>query len=163
MDKLLNDPTFWTAVAFVIFVLLVVWKLRGAIAEAATARGKAIREELETAEKLKEEAQAALAELQKKQRDATQQAEAIVANAKSEVESMKVNAQKTLDETLSRREQQAKDKIAQAEQAAINEVRNLAVDMAMTASREILTEQLSGKSGDALQDAAIEGLANKLH
>ena len=163
MEKLLNDSTFWTAVGFVIFVLIVVWKLRGTIADAANARGNAIREELETAEKLKEEAQAALAELQKKQRDANQQAEAIVSNAKSEVEALKVNAQKTLEETLARREQQAKDKIAQAEQAAINEVRNLAVDMAMTASREILTEQLSGKAGDALQDAAIEGLADKLH
>lgn len=163
MEHLLHDPTFWVAVAFVVFVLLVVWKLSGTIAAAAMARPNAIREELETAEKLKEEAQAALAELQKKQRDATAQAEAIINNAKAEVETLKTNAQKALEENLQRREQQAKDKIAQAETAAINEVRNLAVDLAMAASHQILTEQLAGKAGDALVDSAIEGLSDKLH
>lgn len=163
MEALLNDATFWTAIAFVIFVLLVILKLRAPLATAAKARGEGIRKELETAEKLKEEAQAALATLQKKQREAAQQAEAIINNAKAEVETMKDNAQKTLDESLKRREQQAKDKIAQAEQAAINEVRSLAVDLAIAASREVLTEQLAGKSGDALLDTAIEGLSDKLH
>jgi len=161
--SLLEDASFWTAIAFVIFVLLVIWKGRAPLAAATSARPNAIREELETAEKLKEEAQAALAELQKKQRDAAQQAEAIINNAKAEVETLKVNAQKSLEETLGRREQQAKDKIAQAEQAAINEVRNLAVDLAMAASRQVLAEHLAGKAGDALVDSAIEGLSGKLH
>lgn len=163
MEALLNDATFWTAVAFAVFVLLVWWKLRDTLASALKARGESIREELEIAEKLKEEAQAALSELQKKQREAAQQAEAIINNAKAEVETVKANAQKALDESLARREQQAKDKIAQAEQAAINEVRNLAVDLAIAASREVLTEQLSGKAGDTLLDNAIEGLSDKLH
>ncbi len=160
--SLLQDATFWTAIAFVIFVILIVWKGRAPLAAAAQARPDAIRKELETAEKLKEEAQAALAELQKKQRDATAQAEAIITNAKAEVEIMKGNAQKALEENLQRREQQAKDKISQAETAAINEVRNLAVDMALDASRTILTEQLAGKAGDALVDSAIDGLSGKL-
>lgn len=163
MGHLLHDATFWTAIAFVVFVILIVWKLRGTIASATSARPNAIREELETAEKLKEEAQAALAELQKKQRDAAQQAEAIINNAKAEVETLKANAQQTLEESLQRREQQAKDKIAQAEQAAINQVRNLAVDLAMTASRQVLAEHLAGKAGDALVDTAIESLSGKLH
>ena len=163
MEQLLQDATFWTAVAFVIFVLLVVWKARGVVAAAVNARINTIKAELDQAEGLREEAQAALAAVQRQQHDAVKQAEEIVANAKAEVKIMKAEARKRLDESLTRREAQAMDKIAQAEAHAIQEVRNLAVDMAMAASTQILSDKMSGAGGNKSIDNAIAGLKDKLN
>lgn len=163
MEQLLQDSTFWTAVAFVIFVLLIVWKARGAVAGAVNSRIDAIKAELDQAESLKEEANAALAQIKKQQSDAVKQAEEIVTNAKAEVKTMKAEARKRLDESLTRREAQAMDKIAQAEAHAVQEVRNLAVDLAMAASTQILSEKMSGAGGNKSIDNAIAGLKDKLN
>ena len=163
MDALFHDTSFWTALAFVLFVLLIVWKFRGAVAGAVMARPEAIRQELANAEDLRDQAQAALAEIQRQQRDAAAQAKDIVANAKAEVDIMKADAQAKLEENIKRREAQATDKIAQAEAHAIQEVRNLAVDLAMAATTQVLTEKLSGRDGDKVVDAAIADLSGKLH
>lgn len=161
--SLLQDATFWTAVAFVIFVLLVIWKARPAIKGAIGGRIEAIRAEIDLAESLKEEALSAFAEIQRQQRDALKQAEDIVAHAKVEVKHMKAEARKKLDESLKRREAQAMDKIAQAETQAIQEVRNLAVDKAMAVASLVLTDQMGGKDGNKLVDDAITNLSGKLH
>ena len=68
-----------------------------------------------------------------------------------------------LDAALKRREQQALDKIAQAEAAALRDVRNQAVDIAMTAARQIVAGQVQGQRGAALIEAAIKELPAKLH
>ncbi len=81
---MLQDPTFWVLVSFVIFVALV-WKPGSkAVAQMLDDRAEKIRSDLEKAAKLREEAQALFAEYQKKQRDALKDAEAIVAAAKRE-------------------------------------------------------------------------------
>ena len=55
------------------------------------------------------------------------------------------------------------EKIAQAEQAAILEVRHKSVDIATAAASKILAEQMSGEDGDRMVDQAIEDLGKKLH
>lgn len=161
--SLLENTTFWVAVSFVIFVLLVVWKGRSAIANAIDGRIARIREEIAQAEQLKEEASAKLAELKRAQRDATEQAAAIVENAKNETKIMKKEQDARFKESMTRREQQAMDKIAQAEANAISEVRSLAVDMAITATAQVLKDRMGGKDGDAAIDQAIAALPGKLH
>ena len=72
--SLLAKPEFWVAVSFVAF-FVVVWKpLKGALLGGLDARAERIRKELDEAQRLREEAQTLLAELQRKQRDAMQEA-----------------------------------------------------------------------------------------
>jgi len=60
-------------------------------------------------------------------------------------------------------EQQALDRIAQAEAAAAKQVRNSAVDVALSATRSLLREQVgSGRSGAMIEDAIGE-LPRRLH
>ena len=159
----LQDATFWTAVSFVLFLLLIAWKARPAIKGLVGGRIDAIRANLEAAESLKVEAETILADIQRQQREALKQAEDIIEHAKAEVKHLKVEARKKLDESLKRREAQAMDKIAQAETQAIQEVRDLAVDKAMTAASHILTAQMGAKDGNKLIDDAITDLSGKLH
>ena len=79
---MLQDPTFWVAVAFVIFVIAVFKPIKGALMGSLDAKIEEIRREVEEAEKLREEAQSLLANYQRQQRQAMQDAENIVARAK---------------------------------------------------------------------------------
>ena len=160
---MLHDPTFWVLVSFVIFVALV-WKPGSkAVAQMLDDRADKIRSDLEKAAKLREEAQALFAEYQKKQRDALKDAEAIVAAAKAEAEALSKQAAADLEASLKRREQLALQRIAQAEAQATADVRAAAVDLAMAATRKILTDKLDAGRQDALVDAAIKELPGKLN
>jgi F-type H+-transporting ATPase subunit b len=160
---MLSDPTFWVLVSFVIFVALV-WKPGSkAVAQMLDDRSEKIRSDLEKAAKLREEAQALFAEYQKKQRDALKDAEAIIKAAKDEAEALSKQAAADLETSLKRREQLALQRIAQAEAQATADVRAAAVDLAMAATRKVLTDKLDAGRQDALIDAAIKELPGKLN
>jgi F-type H+-transporting ATPase subunit b len=158
----LHDTHFWEAVAFFLAVALVWKKASGAITQALDQRAAKIREELDEARKLREEAQATLANYQRKQRDALKEAEEIVAHAKAEAERLGAQAARDLEAAIQRRQRLAEEKIDQAEQKALAEVRAAAVDVAVAAARRVLAEDM-GARGGALIDQAIESLPQRLH
>ncbi|MBY0430789.1 MAG: F0F1 ATP synthase subunit B, partial [Rhodospirillales bacterium] len=137
---MLKAPEFWVAVAFVIFMALVWKKAAAAIGSLLDARAEKIRAELDEAQRLREDAQATLVSYQKRQADALKESEAIVAHAREEAERIRAQSTKDLESALKRRETQAMDRIAQAEAQAVAEVRNLTVDIAIAASRQLLSQ-----------------------
>jgi F-type H+-transporting ATPase subunit b len=155
---------FWVAVAFAAFVLLMLYyKVPGLIAKALDDRAEGIRRELDEARRLREEAQALLADYQKKHRNAGQEAEAIVDQARREAEAFAAETRKSLAETVERRRKQAEDKIARAEAQAVDDVRAAAVDMAIAAAEKILREKAAGAAGAALIDESIRTLKTRLN
>ncbi len=159
-----EDPTVWVAIAFILFIALVIYlKLPGKIAGLLDARADRIRNELEEAKRLREEAQSLYAEYQRKAEDALQEADRIVAHAREEAERVGQKARADLEASLERRRQQAEQKIAQAEQQALDEVRARAVDIAIAAATGILKDDMKGDSGAALIDSSIDELGKHLH
>lgn len=159
-----SDPTFWVAVAFVLFVgVLLYLKVPAKVATALDSRSVKIRQEIEEAERLREEASDLLASYKAKQREAMKEAEAIVAHAKEEAERMAKQGAQKLEESIKRREQQAMDRLAQAEQQAIKQVRDQAADIALSATEKLIVEQLDAKQSSALVTAAIKDLPNRLN
>ncbi len=160
---MLEDPTFWVAVAFVIFVAAVGKKGVSAVNHALDARGDAIGAEIKEAEKLREEAQHLLAEYKRKQRDALSEAEEILDHAKLEAKRMTAQAEADTQTALRRREQAALDKIAQAEAKALQEVRNQAINVALAAAAKLLRSNLDNEGLRALADDSIGELSRKLN
>ncbi|MCW5771020.1 MAG: F0F1 ATP synthase subunit B [Rhodospirillaceae bacterium] len=158
----IHGPTFWVAVAFVIFVAFMVWKARKALVGGLDARAVRIKAEIDEAQRLREEAQALLADYQKKQRDALNEAQAMLRQAEEEGQRLKAKAEAQLDAALKRREQQALDRIAQAEQHALAEVRNLAADLAVAATEKLLTEKLGTAQAEGMVSDAIADLPRRL-
>ena len=158
-----QDPAFWVAVAFAIFVAGAVWKGRVPIAGMLDARIEAIRAEIDEARRLREEAQASLAAYQRKLRDAMGEAEQIVDRARDAADRSAQRAAEALEATLARRQAQALENIAQAEAAAVKQVRDTTIDVALAATRDVLRAHLRGAHADALIDAAIKELPEKLH
>jgi F-type H+-transporting ATPase subunit b len=159
----LADPHTWVYLGFIIFLVLVGPKLWKALTQMLDRRSLKIKSDLDEAQKLKDEAQALLAEYQRKQRDAMREAEEIISNAKSLAQRQIKDAGKKLEENLARREKASLEKIAQAEAAALAEVRREAVDVATAAAAQVIRGQIDGVKGGALIDQAIAEVEKKLH
>jgi len=163
MEQLL-EAEFWVAVAFVIFVLIL---LRlGVHKKAVTAldtRAARIASELDEARKLRDEAQAILAESEKKRRQAEQDAQDIIAGARAEAERVAAEAKAKAEEFVARRTAMAQQKIAQAESQAVADVRAAAADAAVAASEKVLTQTVRGKVADDLIGQGIRDVKTKLN
>lgn len=162
MSNLFQDPTFWVAIAFVVFVVAIFKPVRNKLLDGLDAKIADIRREVEEAERLREEAQSLLASYQRQQRQAVQEAENIVSRAKSDAERHRAEGEEAIKEAIRRQEEQAREKIAQAEAAAIQEVRGMAVDLAIAAAERLLADRLAGEEGKSLADRSIQDIPSKL-
>ena len=61
-----------------------------------------------------------------------------------------------------RRQRLAEERIAQAETKAVDEIRAVAVDVAIAAARDVIAAQTDEQRGGALLDAAIAALPQRL-
>ena len=163
MTDLLRSAEFWALVAFIIFVVGMFKPARRALTSALDQRIEDVRTQVEDAKQLREDAQAALANYQRKQRQAAEEAAAIIEHAREEADRHREEAEIALKAVLKRQEAQSLEKIAQAEATALREVRETAVELAIVATGELLTEKLKGPEGGALIDAAIGDLPGKLN
>jgi F-type H+-transporting ATPase subunit b len=159
----LSDPSTWVAAGFIIFVAGV-WKPASKlIGDSLDARADRIRKSIDEAQKLREEAQDMLADAERKHRDALREAEEIMARANRESERLAREAAAKLEADLKRREEQAIDRIVQAERSATAEVRAAAVDIAVQATRALLEQKLDDAAHQQLVEAAIRELPSKLN
>ncbi len=154
---------FWIGLAFVVFVAAIYRPVSRMVSSALDARAAKIRDELDEAVRLREEAQALLAHYERQQNEAVGEAEQLLARAREEAERQARHASEALEAMLERRQQQAMDRIARAEQEALAEVRGAAVDIAVRATRKLLAERLDEDGQAALIDEAVAELEKKLH
>jgi F-type H+-transporting ATPase subunit b len=158
-----SDPAFWVAVAFVIFFALAGKTLWGRISAMLDKRSADIAKALADAARLRDEALKAKQEAERTLGQAQTEGAEIVKQAREEAERMQARAATNLEQALALREQQALDRIAQSEAAATKEVRDTAVDVALSATRALLREQVGSGRSTALVDEAIAELPRRLH
>jgi F-type H+-transporting ATPase subunit b len=162
--ELLHEAEFWVAVGFVLVIVLLVWKGAPAmVGKMLDARAAAIDAELEEAKRLNAEAAALLTDYQKRAAGAEAEAEAILAEARAEAARFAEDARKALAAQIERRAGAARDKIAQAEAAALNEIRALAADAAVAAAQELIVARLDEARAGQLVESAIKDLGDKLN
>ena len=164
MAEFIDNPENWVLIAFLIFVGVAVYLgAPKAITEALDARSAKIREELDEARRLREEAQALLADYQKKARQADDEAKAIIDQARREAEALATETRKGLEDGLERRTKLAQEKIARAEAQALADVRSSAVDAAVSAAEQILKTKVHGSTAAGLIDDSIADLKKRLN
>lgn len=155
---------FWVAAAFFGFIgVLVYYNVPSMIAKALDSRADAIRQELDEARRLREEAQQLLSDYQRKRREAEEEANAIIEQAKREAEALAAETRKSLQESLERRTKLAEEKIARAEAQALNEVRAAAVDSAIAAAERIIERKVTPEVNARLVDQSMSELKHKLN
>lgn len=156
--------TFWALAALVIFLGIIVYlKVPGMLTAALDARTDNIKAQLAEATRLREEAQALLAEYQRKRKEAEADAEAILASAKREAALLAGEAKRKTEDYIARRNMLSEQKIKQAETDAVNAVRAAAVDLAIAAAQKVAGEKATGATGNDLITNAIEQVRTRLN
>ncbi|MGL4488137.1 MAG: F0F1 ATP synthase subunit B [Rhizobiaceae bacterium] len=151
------DNSFWATVALFIFLGIVVYmKVPGMITKALDGRADKIRNDLEEARRLREEAKALLAEYQQKRKDAEAEAAGIVDAAKREAATIAAEAKAKSEDYIRRRTSLAEQKIGQAETEAVNAVRASAVDLAIAASAKLLETKDAKATADLFKASLSE-------
>ncbi|MGL4291852.1 MAG: ATP F0F1 synthase subunit B [Phreatobacter sp.] len=154
----------WVAVAFLIFVgILGYFGVHKLVLNAVDDRGRKIEGELAEAKRLREEAQAIVADYKAKQVAAEKEAVAIVAAAKTDAERLAAEAKTKVEDFVARRTKMAEAKIAQAEAQAVADVRAAAADVATAAAGAVLADIARGAGGNDLIKAGIAEVKAKLN
>ncbi len=164
MYELFSDTNFVVLVAFALFVgLLAYVRVDKLLFAALDQRAEKIRSELEEARRLREEAQALLATFERKQARVGGHADAIIAQAKEDAKLAATQAKAELAASMERRIKAAEDQIGSAEKAAVKEVKDRAVSIAVAAARDAIAEGLTDEARNGLVDKSIEEVGGKLH
>jgi F-type H+-transporting ATPase subunit b len=146
MIEFIYEPETWVAVAFVIFLgVLVRFGVPNLITKSLDDRSSRIQAELDEAARLRKEA------------------EGIIASARAEAERLATEAKTKAEEFVARRTKMAETRIAQAEAHALAEVRAAAADAAVTAAEKVLSDVTRGAAADALIAKGISDLKAKLN
>ncbi|MCB1421535.1 MAG: F0F1 ATP synthase subunit B [Nitratireductor sp.] len=158
------DATFWALIALIIFLGVVVYmKVPGMLTKNLDERADKIRNDLEEARRLREEAQELLAEYQRKRKEAEQEASDIVAAAERDAELMAKEAEEKTADFVARRTAMAEQKIAQAQAQAVADVRASAVEIAIAAAGKIVEGKVSGATADKLIKDSIAEVKARLN
>jgi len=159
-----QDTEFWVGVGFVLVIALLIWKgVPGMVGKMLDNRAAMIAAELAEAKRLREEALALLADYQRRAASAEAEARSIITEARSEAERFAADSRANLTAQIERRGQAAQDRIAQAETAAMNEIRALAANAAAGAAEKLIAARMDEKRAAALIESSIKELDGKLN
>ena len=158
------DATFWALIALIIFLGIVAYmKVPGMLTKNLDERADKIRNDLEEARRLREEAQELLADYQRKRKEAEQEASDIIAAAERDAELMAKEAEEKTADFVARRTAMAEQKIAQAQAQAVADVRASAVEIAIAAASKIVEGKVSGATADKLIKDSIAEVKARLN
>jgi F-type H+-transporting ATPase subunit b len=158
------EAEFWVAIAFVVFLAALGYLgVHEAMIKFVDQRRDKIKAELDEARRLKEEAQALLAQYQRKRREADEEAAGIIAGAQAEAERLGAEAKAKMEEFVARRTKMAETKIAQAEAQALADVRAAAAEAAVSAAEKVLAQTVKGELAERLIAKAINDVKARLN
>ena len=156
------SQTAWVLIAFILFFVLVGKKLWSALTTNLDQRKKMIEKELNEAKKLREEAQAELNASLKKQKEINKQVLDIINDAKSTAKQIEADALKKSEIIIKRKEEQAKQKINNAQIEAINNIKNISAELSVKSAKVYIQNELDSKIQKALYSDSKQKLKEKL-
>ncbi|MFQ8430234.1 ATP F0F1 synthase subunit B [Amaricoccus sp. W119] len=160
----LNNTDIVVTIGFLVFIAILGYlKVPGLLASKLDERAVRIKADLDEARALREEAQALFAGYERKQKEVKDQAEEIVANARADAERAAEVAKEEIRRSVARRLATATDQIDAAEKAAIRQIKDRAVTVAVAAASDVLRERIKAQDANAMIDAAIAEVGTRLH
>ena len=157
------DATFFVALSFVLFVFFVIWVgLPSTIIKSLDERSEKIKNELDEARTLHEEAQKLLANEKRKLEKCDSDVKEILKKASDQAALITEKSNILLQEEIKRKQKQADIKIDQAKDDAIREVKAKAAELSLIIAKEYLKENIDDKISSELIDKSIIDLKNNL-
>jgi F-type H+-transporting ATPase subunit b len=150
--------TLWTAITFLILIVVLARFAFGPIVKMLDQREQTIRDAIEQAKKERAEAEKLLAEQKKSLAAAQREAAELAQKSKQEVEVLRqdltARARKEADDLVA----QARQQIQEEKAKALAELRGQVADLAIEAARRLIKSSLDEKSQRALVEEYIAQL-----
>ncbi len=160
----LRNAEFVVGIAFIVFLGVVTYLgVPGKLGAMLDARANGIKNNLDEARMLREEAKALLASYEAKQREVAEQSARIVATAKTEAQAAANQAKLDLQSSIARRLAAAGEQLESTVKAAERAVRDEAISVSVAVAAEVLKRQMNAEQAAAAIDASIAQVAAKLH
>ena len=156
------SQTGWVLIAFILFFILVGKRLWSTLTNSLDQRKKMIENELNEAKKLREEAQNELNASLKKQKEINKQVQDIINDAKNTAKQIEADALKKSDVIIKRKEEQAKQKINNAQIEAINNIKNISAELSVKSAKVYIQNELDSTIQKSLYSESKEKLKEKL-
>ena len=139
----LGNTDFIVLISFIIFVGAIFYfrapKFAGKLLDGQIAK---IRDRIEEAEKIQSEAREMVVSLQNQKTETATLAENIISQAQKDAQLALDNARTSIDMAVERRLAAARMQIAAAEETAVQEIRNEAIDVAINAASEVIASSM---------------------
>ena len=157
------DATFWVAISFLLFVLLLIYKkVPTLVLQQIDNKISELKNKLEESEKLKSMSEKLLSEAQIKIEKSNEESAIILKKAqKISDEEISVAIEK-MKISLANKEKSAENKIEQAKNDAIKQVTKLATQVALETVEKIIIENLENKQQEEINIAKLKQSVDKI-
>ena len=151
------DATFWVAISFIIFVLgLIYLKIPQKINEILNKLILDIKNEISESEKLRSEAKALLDNAQNKLNTAQQVSNDILGQVKKDSDHLVIEMNNKFHKSSEIKKSLAENKIAQMKEAAIMEIKDVSIKIAIDSVKKIIKTSVDKSKLDSLFDKNLE-------
>tara|TARA_B110000971_G_scaffold65712_1_gene67320 strand:- start:60 stop:557 length:498 start_codon:yes stop_codon:yes gene_type:complete len=151
------DATFWVAVSFFIFIgVLIYFKIPKKINDALNENINTIKDEVDEAEKLKEESKNILSEYEKKISNAKTEIKIMLDSASDEAEKNVLKTNEELHDQMENRKKNAEDRIKQMKNQALKDIKNASVKITINSVESLLKNSLDKNKLNKIFTASVE-------
>ena len=145
------DSTFWVAISFIIFIgVLIYFKIPQKVNEILNKLILDIKNEIDESEKLRSEAKILLDSAQKKLDTAQSVSKEILDQAKKDSDNMIIELNDKFYKSSEIKKNLAENKISQMKEAAIKEIKDTSIKIAVGSVKKIITTSIDKSKLDAL-------------
>ena len=151
------DATFWVTISFFIFIgILLYFKIPQKIKKTLEENIVNIKNQIDEAEKLKEDAKNILIEHEKKISDSKDEVKTMINKANEEAEKNIIRTNEEFHNLMENRKKSAEERIKQLKNQAAKDIKNASVKIAIKAVEKLIKNSLDKSKLDKIYTTGIE-------
>ena len=151
------DATFWVMISFFLFVgLFIYFQIPQKIRKTLDENILNIKNQIDEADKLKEDAKNILTEHEKKISNSKTEMKSMIAKANEEVEKNVIKVNEDFHNFMENRKKNAEDRVKQLKNQALKDIKNTSVRIAIESVEKLLKNSLDKSKLDKIYTSSIE-------
>ena len=151
------DATFWVAISFLIFILLLIYfKIPSKVRNILDENINQIKKQIDESEKLKEEAKNKLAIQERKLDSSKSEIQRMIKEANMQAEKNIIRANEIFHKQIEIRKKNTEEKIKQLKKQAIKDIKNASINIAFESVDKLMTNSLDKSKLDKIFNQSIE-------
>ena len=151
------DATFWVAISFFIFIgVLIYFKIPQKIKDILDANILGIKNQINEAEKLKEEAKDILSEHEKNISNSKEEIKLMINKANEESEKNIIQTNEGFHNLMENRKKNVDERIKQMKNQALKDIKNTSIKIALESVEKLLKNSLDKNKLDRIYLSSIE-------